>query len=1190
MSGLFDRNARRNGFHGSLLGAALLILTAAPSGEVRAATIDQQVQDHVETAVDRGLEPVDFHHVFMAFRWRNTLEDWSVIQRAVDRLAAARPMDPLMADEVRRLRAELAVEAGHPSAATEIFRALGGITAWWVHGPDSIGELEDFPELAKLPAEDARWRAATGTDPLGWVRVSGLAWPARRQLVYLAATLTSDREQPVALRLGAAQVARAWLNGREVVTTAQPLRHADDQYAVGGWLAAGQNLLVVAVASESDDWWLRVRLTAPDGSRLQRVGQLDEPPRAAAAVGREAPEVRGLENELRRAMSKGHDGAALALAAYLVARHPQPVGAGDARSVCRAARAEAAGEARLLEWVLPAEPGTKRELLEDSIEADGDLHWARIALARWYQARDLYQEAADVLEPSMGVAAVRASLAGQEAELWGQVILPKLAELSRSAPRCVTAAATAADWAIRLSRWDAAVDAVDRLAGLVPGSPTVLDLEQRLAEDCGDSPRIREILTDSLRQDPNRPELRIRLSRLVASGEGLDSARLVLSDGLDRCPGHVELLMELAGLELDAGETDRAAELAHEVLELRPQDRRAQRLLGFLGEEAEDLGWLRSPAQLWALAEGAPDGSPAVIVLDHTVVRFLPSQLTETLAQQVFLITDADRADEFLTHTLPHVPERQRLRVLEARILRRDGTQVNARQSDTPRLAEPEINLYYDSRLRVLRFPELEDGDLVELAWVLSETAEFNDTGPYKGGILQIGHPVAVGLAELELTGPQELLPAWELVHIEGNPERIEDADGTVHLRWRWQDLAAVPLDTPPAPMLSIVPYLVYSNHPDWGELAAWYERHVAPRVRASRQVEETAERLTEGVVDRLDKIARIYHFVTSDIRYVGLEFGEHRFRPFSADWVLNHKIGDCKDKSALLVALYDAVDIPARMVMVRTSDLGVPSSKLALLEDFNHAIVYLPDDDLWLDGTASGHAPFPPPTMCQGARVLVVNGETSAPQITPAPGGGFARYEYRLDTTDNGLIDLEVRTEDTGEAADIRRLAFGGSHDPRRVERWLQTQFPGAELVGEPELRMFPGRDPAVMAIEGRITRTALRSAGGINTFPGEFGWASRLTPTGERHGPLLLPVRPMLEWTLEVDLGRPPRDLPSSVDLETEFGQLVIDFQDTGSGYSVVGSFRLRPGLVAAADAVALRTFLVDVERHLQRPLEVP
>jgi transglutaminase-like putative cysteine protease/tetratricopeptide (TPR) repeat protein len=1155
-----------------------------------AATIDQQVQDHVERAVRGGLAAEDFHHLFLTFRWRATLEDRAVIERAVDRLAAGRPTDPLMADEVRRLRSVLAVESGRPGAALELFRAMGGVTAWWAHGPEPIGELEDFAGLARHPDEGVSWRAAAGTDPLGWVRLEGLGWPARRQMVLLAASLYSELEQPVAVRLGAAQVARAWLNGSEVLTTAQPLQRAEDQSAGGGWLRAGRNLLVVAVASETEDWWLRVRLTAPDGSRLEGFRQLDDPPQPVDGLDRDRPDVRSLEEDLRRAMARGREGADLALAAYLVDRHPQPVGSGDARSVCRTARASSPGEARLMEWMLPAEPGSRRELLEEAIEASPDLHWARLELARWYMVRKLYEEAARVLEDGLEVPAVRAVALEADAELWGQVVLPKLAVLSRDHPTCVSAATSLGERAVQLERWQEAGEALRRLEAIVPGSPATLALAERLAEDCGDSARLLELVEDRLANDPNRPDLRIRLSRLVAAGEGQEAARRVLAEGLERCPEHVDLLMETARVELAAGETSEAARLAREVLALRPQDRPAQRLLAFLGEESEDLGWMRAAPDLWSLADRAPAGSPAVVVLDHAEVRFLPSQLTETRAQRVFLIRDGKRADEWLVHTLPHVPERQRLRVLEARILRRDGTQINARQSDTPRLAEPEINLYYDARLRVLQFPALEDGDLIELAWVLSETAESNDTGPYKGGLLEIGHPLPVGLAEVELSGTPELLPAWDLVLLDGDPERTEAADGVVGLRWSWRNLPAVPDDVPPAPRLQVVPHLVYSNHPDWGDLATWYERHVAPRVRASRQVEETARRLTEGVSDRLDKIARIYGFVTTDIEYVGLEFGEHRFRPFSADWVLNHKIGDCKDKAALLVALFGAVDIPARMVMVRTAERGPAESDLAILEIFDHAIAYLPDDDLWLDGTAAGHAPFPPPTMCQGAQVLVVDGPASRPQITPTPGGGYASYRYRLAGSDGGVVTLQVRTEDTGEAADRRRLAFAGSSDPRRVARWLQTQFPGAELAGEPTLRMVPGRDPAVMELEARVPRSALLGAGGVKTFPGEFQWAAQLTPRGERSGPLLVPVRPDLEWVLEVELGRPPTQLPPPVELRTQFGELVIDYTLEANGYRVAGSFRLRPGIVAAADAPGLRRFLVEVERHLGRPLELP
>ena len=189
-----------------MLCACLLLVAGGTVAE--ATTIEERVSDHVELAVDRGLEPVDFHHLFFAFTWRHTLPDLTLAERALDRLAGVRQTDPLMVDELRLIRAQIALEAGHPEAARELFRSMGGLSRWWAHGPADIDELEDVLDQPPPPS-DADWRPVPGTDPGGWVRVSGLAWPARRQLVYLATTLASDELQPVAVRVGAAQV-RLW--------------------------------------------------------------------------------------------------------------------------------------------------------------------------------------------------------------------------------------------------------------------------------------------------------------------------------------------------------------------------------------------------------------------------------------------------------------------------------------------------------------------------------------------------------------------------------------------------------------------------------------------------------------------------------------------------------------------------------------------------------------------------------------------------------------------------------------------------------------------------------------------------------------------------------------------------------------------------------------------------------------------
>jgi hypothetical protein len=1173
----------------SLLGMTLLL--ANLSAGVDAGTIEDRVQGHVETAVANGVQPVDFHHLVFAFSWRETLEDWTLAERCLDRLAGTRVVDPLMRDEIRAIRAQIEVDAGRDAAARELFRTMGGLTSWWIREPESLEELADFDRMAAPPTSEFRWRAVPGTDPLGWVRLLGLAWPPQRQMAYLATTVVSESEQPVAVRVGAAQVARVWLNGVELLTTPRPLERAPDQASGGGWLRQGENQVVIAVASEDERWWLRARLTRPDGSPLTDIREVSELPAAQPPVDRDPPEIRDLGEEIREGLDRGAPGAATALAAYLVVRRPEAVGGGSVRAACRAARTEAPGEARLLEWLVTTEPGAARDLLAEALDEDPDLLWARLELAAWYGDRTLYEQGHDLLA-AFGASGpvVQGAMLDLDAALWGPVTVPEMRDLARDHPHCIRVNIGLAESAMEVRRWDLAAQAAARLTGLTPGAAAVIDLNQRLAEDCGDGETLRELLSERLEREPNSPETRVRLARLLAAEEDLGGARSLLTAGLERSPTHVNLMMELASVEHSAGDDSAAEELARNVLEIRPQDRRAQRLLELLGEESEVLDWLREPAELWRMADAAVEGKPALMLLDHRQIRFLPSRLTEERVQQVFMITDAARADELLVHHIPFVAEKERLRVLRARILRRDGSEVGARQGDTPRLSEPEFNIYYDTRLRVLRFNELSNGDLIELAWVLSETDEANETGPYNGGLISLGRGVRVARIEIELAGPEGLLPAWELAHLEGDPKREEDPSGEVRLRWLWEDVPAIRADMPPAPQLLVTPYLVYSNHPEWGDLADWYARHIEPRVRVSEQVEETALRLVDGYDERLERISRLYRFVTNDIRYVGLEFGEHRFRPFSADWVLHHRIGDCKDKAALLVALLDAIGVPAQMAMVRTADLGPVSNELAVLEIFNHAIVYLPEDDLWLDGTATGHALFPPPPMDQGALVLVIDGPQSGPRVSPSPGAGRSTSRFILSPGAGSEVAITIESRDTGEAADIRRARFAGSRDPQLFARWLQEQFPGAQLAGEPRLQLAPGRDPTVVEIDGTVPRSALASSGGIRTYPGTLEWAARMVPGGERHGPLKIGVRPELEWTLEVDLGRPPKSLPEEVDLDTAFGALHITSTAESSGYRIEGSLRFEPGLIAADNVDELRQFLVTVERHLGRRLEAP
>ncbi len=1168
---------------------AVPLLAVTVAAAAFASDLDRRVEQHVAAAVEGGLQPADLHHLVLLYAFREGLSDWGILDRDLDRLAAARPADPLMTDELRALRARVAAAEGHPEAARELFRAMGGLELWWAQGPQPLQELTDFSGVA-LPPADGAWRHAAGVDPLGWVRIAGLAWPTERQLIYLATTVNSTREQAVAVRLGAAQAARVWLNGRQCLTTPQPLVRGEDQAVAGGWLEKGPNVLVVAVATERDDWWLRVRLTAPDGAALQGVHEIDDRPASVTAADRKPPPVRDLLGEIERSRRQGEPEAAMARAAFFVVHHPGAAGSGAAAAACRDARAEDPAEARLLESMVTTEAGAVRSVLEGALQSDPGLTPARVLLARWYNARDLDQQAHDLLATHTGDPEVAATDLDIAADQWGSAIYPDLERLAATWPRCVEVQQLWARRALQARLDGAAATVLTRLEKLVPGAETTRQLGEQLAAARGDGRWLRKTAEQELESDPNQPELRIRLSRLLTASGAAEKAQNVLAQGVERCPTQVDLLLEEARVEHERGRDEQAAELAHRLLKLRPQSRPASRLLKLLGQETENEAWRRSAADLLRMAAETHPTEGTQTLLDHHEVRFLPGNLTEERVQRVVLVGNPKQADSVRQDTIPYVPERQRLRVLAARVLRTGGAEMSAQQDDTPRLTDPAVNMFYDTRLRVISFPEPERGDLLEVTYVLSETAESNESGPYDGGVVAIRNDAPVRTAEIELTAPEALMPKWELANLDGQPKRLEDADKTVHLSWQWHDIPAAPADAPPAPMLLTTPHLAYSNHPGWGELADWYRRDVAPRVVTSRSVADTAHRLVDGITDHRGRVAAIYHFVTDEIRYVALEFGEHRFRPFSADWVLSHKLGDCKDKAALMVALFRAVGIEARMVLVRTADEGPPAVHLALMEDFNHAIAYLPEDGLWLDGTATGHDPFLPPGPDQGAWALVINGLDSRPTTTPEVGSGVFQSSTELRRDAGGTVRVHLAVTATGDAAGAMRGRFGGTHDPLRFAQWLRQLYPGAELVGDPVTQVEPGTDPVKVELVGSLPESALGAAGGVRVRPGKFELASQLTPTENRRSPLMVSMRPDLRWTLEVDLGRPPGELPDPVHADGPCGRLDVVVEARPNGYRVQGFFHLQPGLVPAARAPELRRFLVLAQRTLERRLEAP
>src|SRR5205085_2333959 len=89
---------------------------------------------------------------------------------------------------------------------------------------------------------------------------------------------------------------------------------------------------------------------------------------------------------------------------------------------------------------------------------------------------------------------------------------------------------------------------------------------------------------------------------------------------------------------------------------------------------------------------------------------------------------------------------------------------------------------------------------------------------------------------------------------------------------------------------------------------------------------------------------------------------------------VYARRFGDCKDKASLLIALLRTAGIRAEFALVRTRRAGALAAETPSVAIFNHAVAYLPDHDLWLDGTAEYASTRELPLDDQGALAVTIS------------------------------------------------------------------------------------------------------------------------------------------------------------------------------------------------------------------------
>ena len=251
----------------------------------------------------------------------------------------------------------------------------------------------------------------------------------------------------------------------------------------------------------------------------------------------------------------------------------------------------------------------------------------------------------------------------------------------------------------------------------------------------------------------------------------------------------------------------------------------------------------------------------------------------------------------------------------------------------------------------VLRVPDLRVGDELEFA----ATIRDNDPtlGPSSAGLLALPAETAPGRFRLGINWTAGQEPKLKLSP-DFAPAAKRSGNG-ITISLDNPASAVLPKDAPARYRWARV--LEYSDFADWPAVSRQFAPlfAAASKLAPTSPVREEAKRIAAAHPNQAGRIAAALKLVQQDVRYVyvGLEGGN--YRPATADETWARRYGDCKGKTALLLALLGELGIEAEAVLANNAgggdgtDLRLPSPAL-----FDHVLVRAKVDGrtLWLDGT----------------------------------------------------------------------------------------------------------------------------------------------------------------------------------------------------------------------------------------------
>jgi tetratricopeptide (TPR) repeat protein len=460
--------------------------------------------------------------------------------------------------------------------------------------------------------------------------------------------------------------------------------------------------------------------------------------------------------------------------------------------------------------------------------------------------------------------------------------------------------------------------------------------------------------------------------------------------------------------------------------------------------------WVRSAAIPKVAAPA--DGSAVQILLVDSQSKLGPEADATYMEVATRILTPQGLA-ALATLSYPWNPDTETLTFHRLAILR-DGRTIDLLAGGKAvTVLRRETNLeqaMLDGELTATVQPEgLQLGDVVDVA-VTVERRDPVLRGHSESGVL-LSFPGALARLRVRETWPDDKSVRWRAM--EGFPTpKVADDRGESVLSVDAADVRTPKAPAGAPPRFGLLGLLELGDFASWadvsGLMAPLYAK--AATLAPGSPLEAEIEKIRRVSTDPKTRAEAALRLTQDQVHYVALMMNFGGYVPAAADITWSRRFGDCKGKTALLLALLHGLGVEAQPALVNTVGGDGLDEHLPTLA-FNHVLVRarIGGKMYWLDATRSGDRDLDDiaiPNFHWALPVQLADARLEKLEPPPLPVAAFESVE-RLDATAG--LDTPVKAHDEqiyrGDSAVVWRLALdaqGRGEADRTLREHFRSQF----------------------------------------------------------------------------------------------------------------------------------------------------